>query len=51
MSANHYGLFDRVSIGIYELSPNGRKAIADYAGELALLPPATPPDGDASQVL
>ena len=37
MSANHYGWFDRVKTGIYELSPNGRRAIADYADELETL--------------
>lgn len=37
MSANHYGWFDRVETGIYELSPNGRRAIADYADELETL--------------
>lgn len=37
MSANHYGWFDRVQTGIYELSPNGRRAIADYADELETL--------------
>lgn len=37
MSANHYGWFDRVETGIYELSPNGRRAIADYADELGIL--------------
>ena len=51
MSANHYGWFDRVSIGIYELSPNGKRAITDYAEELKLLPSATASNSDASQVL
>ena len=37
MSANHYGWFDRVQTGIYELSPNGRQAITDYADELKTL--------------
>ena len=37
MSANHYGWFDRVETGIYELSPNGRRAISDYAKELKTL--------------
>jgi len=41
MSANHYGWFDRVETGIYELSPNGRRAIADYAGELETLSAST----------
>ncbi len=38
MSANHYGWFDRVATGIYELSPNGRRAITTYAEELGVLP-------------
>ncbi len=37
MSANHYGWFDRVETGIYELSPNGRRAIAEHADTLSLL--------------
>jgi len=37
MSANHYGWFDRVTTGIYKLSPNGRKAIIEYADELEKL--------------
>ncbi len=34
MSDNHYGWFDRVATGIYELSPNGRRAVAAHAGTL-----------------
>jgi len=37
MSDNHYGWFDRVATGIYELSPNGRRAIKDYAEQLSAL--------------
>ncbi|MEO1158882.1 MAG: DUF2161 family putative PD-(D/E)XK-type phosphodiesterase [Pseudomonadota bacterium] len=37
MSANHYGWFDRVETGIYELSPNGRRAIDDYSDVLETL--------------
>ncbi|MGI9401990.1 MAG: DUF2161 domain-containing phosphodiesterase [Rhizobiaceae bacterium] len=37
MAANHYGWFDRVSTGIYELSPNGKQAICEYADELERL--------------
>lgn len=37
MSANHYGWFDRIDTGIYELSPNGRRAITEYADQLAEL--------------
>lgn len=37
MSANHYGWFDRVATGIYELSPNGRRAIEENAETLKVL--------------
>lgn len=37
MSANHYGWFDRVETGIYKLSPNGRRAVAEHADTLSLL--------------
>ncbi len=37
MSANHYGWFDRVETGIYELSPNGRRAITEYSDVLGTL--------------
>ncbi|MEM9473567.1 MAG: DUF2161 family putative PD-(D/E)XK-type phosphodiesterase [Pseudomonadota bacterium] len=37
MAANHYGWFDRVETGIYELSPNGRRAIAEHAETLKAL--------------
>jgi len=37
MSANHYGWFDRVATGIYELSPNGKQAIKVYEDELSKL--------------
>ena len=37
MSANHYGWFDRVETGIYDLSPNGRRAVAEHAETLKTL--------------
>lgn len=51
MSANHYGWFDRVATGIYELSPNGRRAITDYAEELSVLVISSQPDNLSSDVL
>lgn len=35
MADNHYGWFERVSTGIYTLSPNGHRALDDYAEELS----------------
>lgn len=35
MADNHYGWFDRVDTGIYALSPNGCRALGDYADEIA----------------
>ena len=37
MADNHYGWFERVETGIYALSPNGRRALGDYADEIARL--------------
>lgn len=34
---DHYGWFERVSIGIYALTPKGQAAILDYADEIARL--------------
>lgn len=34
MADNHYGWFDRVETGIYTLSPNGRRALGEYAEEI-----------------
>ncbi len=34
MADDHYGWFERVQTGIYELSPKGRSAFAEYAGEI-----------------
>lgn len=44
MADNHYGWFERVSTGIYGLSPKGSSAVLDYASELEAL---VPPDGPA----
>ena len=33
MSANHYGWFERVSHGVYELSPKGKQAALDFDQE------------------
>ena len=38
MADNHYGWFERVQTGIYGLSPKGRRAVIEYAGELENLP-------------
>ncbi|MCP4382500.1 MAG: hypothetical protein GY798_13970 [Hyphomicrobiales bacterium] len=35
MADNHYGWFEKVETGIYTLSPNGQRALADYAEEIA----------------
>lgn len=37
MRADHYGWFERVALGIYGLSPKGRTALADHAGEIGRL--------------
>ena len=37
MADNHYGWFERVDTGIYDLTPNGIKAMDSYAGELQRL--------------
>ena len=34
MADNHYGWFERVSTGIYAVSPRGAKATAEYAAEI-----------------
>jgi hypothetical protein len=34
MADDHYGWFERVSTGIYALTPKGVAAVADYAGEI-----------------
>ena len=35
MSDNHYGWFERVETGIYALSPNGNRALGEYADEIS----------------
>lgn len=37
MADDHYGWFERVSTGIYALSPKGLEAVAAYASEIAAL--------------
>jgi hypothetical protein len=37
MRADHYGWFERVSVGIYALTPQGRAAIVSEAAEMARL--------------
>lgn len=44
MRADHYGWFDRVSLGVYALSPKGLAALGENADELARL-------GSADQTL
>jgi hypothetical protein len=34
MADDHYGWFERVSTGIYALTPKGVAAVADYASEI-----------------
>ena len=34
MAADHYGWFERVSVGIYRLTPGGEQGLADYASAL-----------------
>lgn len=41
MANNHYGWFERVSRGIYGLSPKGEQAVVEYASTLKALPSAT----------
>lgn len=43
MADNHYGWFERVSTGIYSLSPKGIQAVAGYAAELQDLALKSPP--------
>jgi hypothetical protein len=37
MADDHYGWFERVSTGIYGLTPKGIAAVGDYAGDIAKL--------------
>ncbi|MEX3011696.1 DUF2161 domain-containing phosphodiesterase [Hoeflea sp. TYP-13] len=34
MADNHYGWFERIETGIYALSPNGHRALVEYADEI-----------------
>ena len=34
MADNHYGWFEKVKTGIYGLSPNGQRALGEYAAEI-----------------
>ena len=43
MAANHYGWFERVSKGIYWLSPKGQDALAEYEAELDAIRELYPP--------
>ena len=35
MADDHYGWFERVATGIYQLTPNGEQAVTDYADAIA----------------
>lgn len=37
MADDHYGWFERVSLGIYALTPKGEQVVDDYAGDLEAL--------------
>nr|WP_321462005.1 DUF2161 family putative PD-(D/E)XK-type phosphodiesterase [uncultured Cohaesibacter sp.] len=37
MSDDHYGWFERIATGIYQMTPKGKEALADYAEELEKL--------------
>jgi hypothetical protein len=51
MADDHYGWFERVSTGIYALTPKGVAAVAGYAGELEkLLRAAAPIQLDALEI-
>jgi hypothetical protein len=41
---NHYGWFERVKTGYYELSPKGRGELAQWSDALESLPPRSAPD-------
>ena len=50
LSDNYYGWFVRVETGIYALSPNGERALDDYADEIAHIRRGRPDTGAASPV-
>ncbi|MEM6499977.1 MAG: DUF2161 family putative PD-(D/E)XK-type phosphodiesterase [Pseudomonadota bacterium] len=37
MADNHYGWFERVETGVYAMTPNGKRALKDFAAELKRL--------------
>ncbi|WP_306259265.1 DUF2161 domain-containing phosphodiesterase [Pararhizobium sp. IMCC21322] len=41
MADDHYGWFERVSTGIYALTPNGVEAVSNYANDLKTIAAAT----------
>jgi len=43
MADDHYGWFERISVGIYRLTPRGREGLATYAGAI---PPGHAGPGD-----
>ncbi|MDA7948124.1 MAG: DUF2161 family putative PD-(D/E)XK-type phosphodiesterase [Hyphomicrobiaceae bacterium] len=51
MADNHYGWFERVETGIYALSPNGKRALGEYAEEISRIcvKSITAPDTAPSQ--
>jgi hypothetical protein len=42
MADDHYGWFERVSVGIYGLTPKGKEAVNNYANELKAIAAAMP---------
>ncbi len=41
MADDHYGWFEKIATGIYQLTPKGTQAVVDFADALALLTEAT----------
>lgn len=39
MAADHYGWFERARRGVYRMTPRGREALMEYAGQIAALTP------------
>jgi hypothetical protein len=48
MRADHYGWFERLSLGIYGLTPKGQAALGDHASALAALNLGESQGGDAT---
>ena len=44
MADNHYGWFERIETGIYALSPNGERALGEYADEISRIGISRVPD-------